>query len=493
MAETAEAKVVVSLVDELSAKLKTIEKKFDNFKYVVGDSAKKVGAAMTVTGGLITAFAAKSIAAAQEDERAMARLTQLTQQTTGASIEQINALAEQASAMQKIGVVSDDVTITGQSQLATFMLQTDTIAQLTPAMLDLAVANHGVNTTQEDMINIGNLLGKVMDGQTGALSKMGISFSVAQEEILKTGTEMERATTLSEVLSQNIGGLNESTRATSEGGVWALKTSLGDIHEQIGGALIPVVQELVAKIQPVLTNIIDWISKNQELTKMIVIGTAALGALLLILGPIIAALALIPSIAAGATIAFAILSGPVGIVIGFIAALIFIGTQLAMHWDWLSGKADEFAHNLASFFTRSIDAIRAGWDNFWHNSAAVVTNAWNGIKSGIEGGINWVIDKINGLLSKVNSATSAINRLPGVEIPQIGEIPALAKGGIVTKPTLALIGEAGPEAVVPLSRGGAGMAGSFGGMNKTTTINVYANGDNNADLISRLNLMAKML
>jgi phage-related minor tail protein len=41
----------------------------------------------------------------------------------------------------------------------------------------------------------------------------------------------------------------------------------------------------------------------------------------------------------------------------------------------------------------------------------------------------------------------------------IGKIPGLADGGIVTRPTLALIGEAGPEAVIPLNRGGMGAGG----------------------------------
>jgi hypothetical protein len=47
-------------------------------------------------------------------------------------------------------------------------------------------------------------------------------------------------------------------------------------------------------------------------------------------------------------------------------------------------------------------------------------------------------------------------------------IPKLASGGIVTRPTLALIGEAGPEAVVPLGPAGLGYAPSF-------TVNVYTN------------------
>jgi phage-related minor tail protein len=52
--------------------------------------------------------------------------------------------------------------------------------------------------------------------------------------------------------------------------------------------------------------------------------------------------------------------------------------------------------------------------------------------------------------------------VPGIPGTSVGNydisIPKLANGGIVSRPTLALIGEQGPEAVVPLSRGG-GMGG----------------------------------
>jgi hypothetical protein len=49
----------------------------------------------------------------------------------------------------------------------------------------------------------------------------------------------------------------------------------------------------------------------------------------------------------------------------------------------------------------------------------------------------------------------------GFDFPQMPEIPALAEGGIVKRPTLALVGEAGPEAVIPLNRAmGGGMAGN---------------------------------
>lgn len=57
----------------------------------------------------------------------------------------------------------------------------------------------------------------------------------------------------------------------------------------------------------------------------------------------------------------------------------------------------------------------------------------------------------------------------GFDVPNI---PMLAEGGIVTGPTLAMIGEAGPEAVIPLDR-----AGGIGGTNVTIHVN---GGDPNA-------------
>ena len=75
---------------------------------------------------------------------------------------------------------------------------------------------------------------------------------------------------------------------------------------------------------------------------------------------------------------------------------------------------------------------------------------------------------VNGFIEIINGFIKAINRI-GFDLPDwlggksfsfdIAEIPKLARGGIVNSPTLAMIGEAGPEAVVPLNRGGGAMGG----------------------------------
>ena len=82
------------------------------------------------------------------------------------------------------------------------------------------------------------------------------------------------------------------------------------------------------------------------------------------------------------------------------------------------------------------------------------TGIWDGIKGAAESAFNWIRDLWNRILGGKGF------HVPGTDVDF--RIPMLAAGGIVTRPTLALIGEAGPEAVIPLRRGGIGSVGDAG-------------------------------
>lgn len=100
--------------------------------------------------------------------------------------------------------------------------------------------------------------------------------------------------------------------------------------------------------------------------------------------------------------------------------------------------------------------------------AAILSGIGQGLSSLGSKLVSWIVAPVNAVISAVNGITSRINsamsfrvdtHIPGVgkvgfDAPDIGRIPMLANGGIVNGPTLAMIGEAGPEAVVPLGRGG---------------------------------------
>lgn len=84
---------------------------------------------------------------------------------------------------------------------------------------------------------------------------------------------------------------------------------------------------------------------------------------------------------------------------------------------------------------------------------------WNGIKNSFRAAVNWIIGGWNRLSFTLPSVTVFGKTIGGFTL-STPDIPYLAAGGIVTRPTLAVVGEAGPEAVIPLSRaGGPGLGG----------------------------------
>ena len=162
-----------------------------------------------------------------------------------ATQDQIEQMKDQAKEMQKVTTVGDEVTIALQAQLGTFALSSDAVMALTESTLDLAVANKGVNVTQEDMINYGNLVGKVMTGNVGSLSRYGVVLSDVQAQQIKNGDEMERASVLAEVLKGNYGDLARDMKNSWEGQIQSFQNSWGDLKEMIGAQLMPVLREIV--------------------------------------------------------------------------------------------------------------------------------------------------------------------------------------------------------------------------------------------------------
>ena len=173
-------------------------------------------------------------------EKAEKRLKSITKSVTGATNEQIQSMKALASSLQNVGVIGDEVSLSGMSQLATFKLNTESIKQLTPALQTLAVAQYGTNVSQEQIIQTANLLGKSYQGLTGSLSRVGITFNETQAEILKTGNEQERVAILTEVINQNFGDLNKAMRNTASGALQSFNNAWGDLLEVIGGKITPI-------------------------------------------------------------------------------------------------------------------------------------------------------------------------------------------------------------------------------------------------------------
>ena len=99
----------------------------------------------------------------------------------------------------------------------------------------------------ESVAQIASMLGKVMNGQTEALSRYGYKFDEAQKYILQFGDETERAAVLADVVSESVGGMSQALRDTAEGALFAAQTQTDSLKDAFGS--------LAAKIMPVVNNI----------------------------------------------------------------------------------------------------------------------------------------------------------------------------------------------------------------------------------------------
>jgi hypothetical protein len=150
--------------------------------------------------------------------------------------------------------------------------------------------------------------------------------------------------------------------------------------------------------------------------------------------------------------------------------------------DWHKALSDwhDALSNFLGFDVAEVGKPFAAFGKMVGNFITSVMNApwssmWDGLKNSAKAVVNEVIDALNWMIKGLDKISiKAPSWVPGVggkgwsvDIPTI---PKLAEGGIVTKATLALVGEGGPEAIIPLGRGG-GRGGGFAGGGMTINFN----------------------
>ena len=212
--------------------------KWNTISSTVGNVYSSLQNLTNIMGGYI----AKANAATE----AQTKLTTVMRQRMSATAEDVASVNAAVAAQTKLGVVGGTVQRSGLQQLATFASHKRTLTALLPAMNNLLTQQKGLNATSEDAVGIANLLGKALQGQTGALRRVGITFSETQEKALKAGNEGERAAMLAEIITQNVGNMNAKLAKTDAGKAKQLANSFGGVMVNIGKALMPY-QSMIAQ------------------------------------------------------------------------------------------------------------------------------------------------------------------------------------------------------------------------------------------------------
>jgi hypothetical protein len=396
-----------------------IKKAISQFKDLETNGAKAqfaikkaaVPAAAALAGLGVALFDATK--GAIEDDAAQKLLAQTLRKTTGATDAQIKANEDWISTQGTLLGVTDTELRPVLARLAKATGSVTKAQQLATQAMDIAASSG------KPLATVTAALEKAYGGNLTALAKLAPEYRA----MIKDGASFEEVMAK---IASTTGGAASTAANTAEGQFKRLGVALSETKESIGAALMPAVEALL----PILTKFGDWAQKHPGI--------------LLAIGAAIATIA-----AAIVAVNIAMALNPFSLIA---IAVVGLGAFLVTAYK----KFEPFRTVVDDVFGAIKWWINTVTIPLFQSLLATVKTIFNGIAT--------IWNNTVGKLSfKLPSWIPGIGG-KGFDMPNI---PMMAQGGIVNSPTLALIGERGPEAVIPLSGANAG-----GGMGSNVTINV---------------------
>jgi hypothetical protein len=214
-----------------------------------------LAAASTAAGAFAIKLGVDSVRAAQQAGAAQNRLARLLMNTGGATEAQVKVLNKQAQALEALtSITAENVTVI-QSQLATFDLHGSTIGMLTPAILDYVVAEKGASASADEFRAMTNGLAQALNGQFASLTRTGFVLDKQTKEMIKSGTENERAAAIVKVLNTTYRDYAQNALTPAQKAQRNLTRGIDDTKKAFGNALIPIIGQASVALSQTLTPI----------------------------------------------------------------------------------------------------------------------------------------------------------------------------------------------------------------------------------------------
>lgn len=413
-------------LDRAVADFKKLEGAGAKANFLIKKAALPAAAAVGALGVALSG----ATKAAMEDQAAQAELARTLSISASATDAQIAANEELISKMSLASGIADDALRPALASLARGTKDLGTAQDALSLAMDISTA------TGTDLTTVSDALAKAYQGNMKGLRAL----SPEMATLIKEGADLN---TVMDVLGGTFGGATATAAGTAEGQMKRFGIAISEAKENIGAALIPVVE----KVLPLLTAMGSWAQDNTT-TFLVIAGViGGIAVAILAANAAIKIYTLYTQISTAAQWLWnaALTANPLGLIVVGIAAVIAIIAILYTKFEGVRKIVDNVFGFLKDVVMGSIDIITT--------YVQTVLGVYKTI-------FNTIAKLWNNTIGKLSfEFPSWVPGLGGKGF-SVPNIPMLGDGGIVSSPTLAMIGERGPEAVIPLNRAG-GMGGNY--------------------------------
>ncbi len=231
---------ILAEVADFNKNLKTAGTSAESLGDQFTNFGKKAALAFAAAGAAIGAYAKAAIENAAADEAAQRKLTLTIQNTTNATAAQIAGVEDYISKTSLAIGVTDDQLRPAFSRLVRSTNDVEEAQKLLNLALDISSA------TGKPLEAVSNALGKAYDGNSQALGRLGLGLDA---NLLKS----KDTDAIMNTLTKTFGNFAENEAQSTEKGLARIKIATDELNEQIGTALLPLVQQFTEYI---LTNVV---------------------------------------------------------------------------------------------------------------------------------------------------------------------------------------------------------------------------------------------
>ena len=377
MADASIISVLLRAKDEASKTFKNVEVNAGTMAQKVLKHHKAIGLAMTAVGGAITGVGIVSIKAASDVAEMQAKFNTVFGSLSG-EVEDWAKTHAGATNRSRFDLMEYASTL--QDTFVPMGFARDEASQFAREITELAIDLGSFNN--QPTAEVVKSIQSALVGSTETVRKYGVVITAAgvEQEILNQGwatskgeiTEAMKVQARMNIIMAGTTDAQGDAIRTSDSfanQMVGLKSAVTEAQVSIGQALLPAITALVEKVTPIIIKFAEWTQENQTLFKVIALVTGAIGAALLVLGPMVL---ILPQLVAGMKLFAggirivnqAVAANPIGALIKILTTLALVVLPIVIaNWESIWNKIQQLSETAANFVIGILNKLTFVWRN----------------------------------------------------------------------------------------------------------------------------------